>query len=48
MKVDIVGDIHGCYQELMDLLMKLGYQWSEGNIYHPRQPTACICRRFSR
>jgi len=34
-KVDIIGDIHGCYDELILLLEKLGYQ-KEGGLYrHP-------------
>lgn len=27
MKIDIIGDVHGCYEELMELLDKLGYQF---------------------
>jgi len=27
MKFDIIGDVHGCYEELMELLDKLGYQF---------------------
>ncbi len=26
---DIIGDIHGCYVETVELLEKLGYQWTE-------------------
>lgn len=34
-KFDIIGDIHGCYNELMELVEKLGYQ-NKGNCYaHP-------------
>lgn len=25
MKIDIIGDVHGCYEELMELINKLGY-----------------------
>ncbi len=37
---DIIGDIHGCYDELHQLLTRLGYQFSDGNngsplICHP-------------
>ncbi|WP_163583027.1 bis(5'-nucleosyl)-tetraphosphatase PrpE [Gracilibacillus saliphilus] len=35
MKLDIIGDIHGCYQELQTLLKELGYQWENGKIHHP-------------
>ncbi|HET8888936.1 MAG TPA: polynucleotide kinase-phosphatase, partial [Candidatus Angelobacter sp.] len=33
---DIIGDIHGCYDELLQLLEKLGYEKNEAGIYqHP-------------
>lgn len=32
---DIIGDVHGCYDELMSLLEELGYQVSEGAARHP-------------
>ncbi|XKE93793.1 bis(5'-nucleosyl)-tetraphosphatase PrpE [Metaplanococcus flavidus] len=35
MKFDIIGDIHGCYDELMDLLEKLGYRFDDGIHIHP-------------
>lgn len=40
MKYDIIGDIHGCYDELMELLEKLGYRYEDGIHTHPeeRQP----------
>src|SRR3712207_4573501 len=29
---DIIGDVHGCYEELVELLQKLGYVWiSDGS-----------------
>lgn len=28
MKYDIIGDIHGCFQEFQDLTKKLGYNWN--------------------
>ncbi|MBK8255922.1 MAG: polynucleotide kinase-phosphatase [Polyangiaceae bacterium] len=28
---DIIGDVHGCYDELSDLLDTLGYEWHEVN-----------------
>lgn len=30
MKLDIIGDIHGCYSEFKDLTKKLGYVWKTG------------------
>lgn len=34
--IDIIGDIHGCYDEMMLLLEKLGYQENEAGFYcHP-------------
>lgn len=30
MKIDIIGDIHGCFQELKELTSKLGYEWELG------------------
>lgn len=35
MKVDIIGDIHGCYLELLELLDKLGYKQIDGTFQHP-------------
>lgn len=32
---DIVGDIHGCYEELTALIEKLGYQPTEEGFVHP-------------
>jgi len=32
---DIIGDIHGCYDELQQLLGKLGYQITDGESKHP-------------
>ncbi|MGP4041153.1 bis(5'-nucleosyl)-tetraphosphatase PrpE [Gracilibacillus sp. D59] len=37
MKLDIIGDIHGCYQELQTLLDDLGYQWENDQIHHPEE-----------
>lgn len=37
MKYDIIGDIHGCYDELLQLLGLLGYE-KKGDIYlHPKE-----------
>ncbi|SHM41248.1 bis(5'-nucleosyl)-tetraphosphatase PrpE [Gracilibacillus kekensis] len=35
MKIDIIGDIHGCFQELKELLVKLGYHHQDDLMYHP-------------
>ncbi|UCZ51944.1 bis(5'-nucleosyl)-tetraphosphatase PrpE [Bacillus shivajii] len=32
---DIIGDIHGCYEEMHDLLQKLGYTIKNGGLSHP-------------
>ncbi|WP_394235386.1 bis(5'-nucleosyl)-tetraphosphatase PrpE [Niallia oryzisoli] len=36
MKVDIIGDIHGCFKELHDVTVKLGYTWTNGIPIHPQ------------
>ncbi|CRK83448.1 bis(5'-nucleosyl)-tetraphosphatase PrpE [Neobacillus massiliamazoniensis] len=35
MKIDIIGDIHGCLQELKKLTKNIGYNWDEGIPLHP-------------
>lgn len=35
MKIDIIGDIHGCFKEFEALTKKLGYDWSSGIPVHP-------------
>ncbi|KAB8139095.1 bis(5'-nucleosyl)-tetraphosphatase PrpE [Gracilibacillus oryzae] len=35
MKVDIIGDIHGCYEELLELIESLGYSWEDDKLSHP-------------
>jgi protein phosphatase len=35
MKIDIIGDVHGCFNELRELTMKMGYEWSTGLPVHP-------------
>ncbi len=37
MKYDVIGDIHGCYDELVTLLQKLGYEWRDGIPVHPEK-----------
>lgn len=34
MKLDIIGDIHGCYQEFQKLTKLLGYAWDKGIPQH--------------
>ncbi|TWT04837.1 bis(5'-nucleosyl)-tetraphosphatase PrpE [Planomicrobium sp. CPCC 101079] len=34
MKYDIIGDIHGCYAELLELLHVLGYEKRKGQFVH--------------
>ncbi|WP_028776440.1 polynucleotide kinase-phosphatase [Shimazuella kribbensis] len=35
--LDIIGDIHGCFDEFMDLLVRLGYEKNEEDFYvHPQ------------
>ncbi|UOQ92850.1 bis(5'-nucleosyl)-tetraphosphatase PrpE [Halobacillus shinanisalinarum] len=35
MKVDVIGDVHGCHDELTSLFNKLGYQWKNELPLHP-------------
>lgn len=37
MKIDIIGDIHGCLPELQQLTAKLGYSWETGIPLHPEK-----------
>ncbi|RXI98226.1 bis(5'-nucleosyl)-tetraphosphatase PrpE [Anaerobacillus alkaliphilus] len=32
---DVIGDIHGCYDEFVELTKTLGYDWSNGFPVHP-------------
>lgn len=34
-KFDIIGDVHGCYTELIELIEKLGYMEKDGVYVHP-------------
>ncbi|EIT84611.1 bis(5'-nucleosyl)-tetraphosphatase PrpE [Fictibacillus macauensis ZFHKF-1] len=36
---DIIGDIHGCWDEYVALTKALGYVWKEGIPQHPQQRT---------
>ncbi len=31
---DIIGDVHGCYDELLELIKLLGYQKTEEHLFH--------------
>jgi protein phosphatase len=35
MKLDIIGDIHGCFKEFTELTKLLGYQWTDNYPTHP-------------
>ncbi|OIK11164.1 hypothetical protein BIV60_18600 [Bacillus sp. MUM 116] len=35
MKIDIIGDIHGCFNEFQELTINLGYDWRRGIPLHP-------------
>ncbi|WP_085992704.1 bis(5'-nucleosyl)-tetraphosphatase PrpE [Oceanobacillus senegalensis] len=35
MKIDVIGDIHGCIEELHMLFQKLGYHYQNGAYVHP-------------
>ncbi|MGM9987285.1 MAG: bis(5'-nucleosyl)-tetraphosphatase PrpE [Bacillaceae bacterium] len=37
MKIDIIGDIHGCYDEFVLLTKKLSYDWATGIPLHPNR-----------
>ncbi len=35
LKIDIIGDIHGCIDEFKELTIKMGYDWTSGIPVHP-------------
>lgn len=36
MRIDVIGDVHGCYEELCELFIKkLGYNWQSNVFIHP-------------
>ena len=39
MKYDVIGDIHGCYDEMIALIEKLGYSLTSGVPVHPENRT---------
>ncbi|MEH7109003.1 bis(5'-nucleosyl)-tetraphosphatase PrpE [Bacillus sp. JJ1764] len=36
MQIDIIGDIHGCFNEFKELTIKLGYSWKDDIPIHPQ------------
>lgn len=42
MQYDIIGDIHGCYDEFKALTTQLGYDWSSGLPLHPNRTLAFV------
>ncbi|WP_163529832.1 bis(5'-nucleosyl)-tetraphosphatase PrpE [Halobacillus ihumii] len=37
MQFDVIGDVHGCLDELIDLFNQLGYRWEDGLPIHPEE-----------
>jgi protein phosphatase len=35
MKIDVIGDIHGCFAEFKALSISIGYSWETGRPVHP-------------
>ena len=45
---DIIGDVHGCFDELVELLEKLGYEKDEDGVYfHPNGRKAAFLGDFA-
>ena len=42
MKLDIIGDIHGCYSEFKQLTLDLGYEWKNDCPFHPMRQLAFV------
>lgn len=40
---DIIGDIHGCYEEFLELIVKLGYNIENNIIYHTKDSNRILC-----
>ena len=36
---DIIGDVHGCYEEMIVILGELGYKITDGELSHPQKRT---------
>ena len=45
---DIIGDVHGCFLELVDLLARLGYVRAGGGLVASRKAGKRCSRRFDR
>ncbi len=45
---DIIGDVHGCYDELVALIEKLGYARQTDGVYASGQTEAGVCGRLGR
>lgn len=41
-KVDIIGDVHGCYKPLLKLLQRLGYEPVDGVYKHPERTAVFV------
>lgn len=41
-KLDIIGDVHGCFDEFKSLTEKLGYDWTGGIPLHPDRKLAFV------
>lgn len=37
MKIDVIGDVHGCMDELHSLFQKLGYEYKNNIYLHPAE-----------
>jgi len=42
MKLDIIGDIHGCFEEFKQLTTNLGYEWSNDCPFHSERKLAFV------
>lgn len=42
MRIDIIGDIHGCFHEFQQLTKKLEYDWETGIPIHPNRQLAFV------
>lgn len=42
MKIDVIGDIHGCFQEFKELTTMLGYSWESGIPIHNERMLAFV------
>jgi protein phosphatase len=42
MKLDIIGDIHGCFEEFKQLTIDLGYEWKHDCPFHNKRQLAFV------